>query len=65
MIANIKLLYKQLNSKKDFIEYSAAYFGLKPTSLRNHWFGNFWQIPESKQEQVVTLLQNYIKNQNK
>lgn len=63
MIANIKALYKQIKGKRDFIEYAAAYFGLKPTSIRNHWVGNFWQIPETKQEEMVTLMQNWIKNQ--
>ena len=63
MIANIRTLYKQVHKKRDFIEYAAASFNLKPTSLRNHWFGNFWQIPSSKQGDVVKIMQNWIKNQ--
>lgn len=64
MIENIKQLYKEVEGKNKFIGVVANEFNLKPTSIRTHWFGNFWSIPESKQSKVVELLQNQIKNQN-
>lgn len=62
-IDNIKALYQQVNKKTEFIKVCAAYFGKSALSLRNHWFGNFWSIPEIYVDEVIKLLQNTIKNQ--
>lgn len=65
MIDNIKSLYAQVKGKTKFKIYAAAYFGKAPSTLNNHWLGVFWAIPEKYQPEMVTLLQNWIKNQDK
>ena len=65
MIDNIKELYQQLDRKTEFIEMTGNYFKKSPQYLRGHWFSSFWSVPEKYQKEVVTLLQNTIKNQTK
>lgn len=64
MIDNIKTLYQQVNKKTDFIKMAADDLGKSPLTLRQHWFGLFWSIPEEHQERVVELLQRTISQQN-
>lgn len=65
MIENIKTLYSQLKSKTKFKIYAASYFGKSPATINNHWLSTFWSIPEQYQKEMVTLMQKWIKNQNK
>lgn len=60
---NIKDLYSKLNHKTNFTILLAKELGKSPNSLRVHWFGNFWSIPEQYQDTVIRFLQNTIKNQ--
>ncbi len=64
MIQNIKNLYAQIDKKVDFLIELANDLDKSPNTMRNHWFGNFWSIPEEYQERVVELLQNRIALQN-
>ncbi len=64
MIENIQELYAQINHKTNFIKMAAKDLGKSPLTLRAHWFGLFWAIPEHHQPRVVELLQNTIKKQN-
>ena len=63
MINNIKVLYAQLKKKTKFKIYAASYFGKAPTTINNHWLSTFWQIPEQHQKDMITIMQNWIKNQ--
>lgn len=64
MIEEIKILYKKVDKKTDFIKFAASYFGKSPKTLRNHWFSEtgFWSIPEDYQIEVKQLLIDTIKN---
>lgn len=68
-IDNIKNLFQNLTrkgSKKEFMVLCASEFDLSIKYLRNYWFSGYsdWSIPEEKQDEVVTLLQNFIKQEN-
>lgn len=62
-IDNIKELYNQIEHKTNFTIEVGTYFKKSPQSLRVHWFGNFWSIPDKYQDELITLLQNKIANQ--
>jgi len=66
MIDNIKKTYALIpkGQKLHFIEEVAKEVKLKPSTMRSHWFGNFWAIPEEHQGLVIYMLQNFIKNIN-
>ncbi len=64
MIQQIKDRYKQLDSKVGFIEEAAEIFERSPLTLRVHWFGNFWRVPQGFQLRVLALLEQKIKEQN-
>ena len=63
MIENIKELYQEVEKKTAFIKLVAEDLGLNPQYVRGHYFSSFWTIPEDRQQRVVELLQNTIKNQ--
>lgn len=59
----IKAEYKKVDRKTDFIiELSKEVKRAKGT-IRNHWFGGFWEIPLEYQDTVLKLLQNKVKIQ--
>lgn len=60
-IDNIKNLYAQVGHKTNFTIKLAEALGKSPQSLRVHWFGNFWSIPDEYQDTVVDFLQKTIK----
>lgn len=62
-IDKIKNLYSQVKAKTKFIEKVAVEINRSPKSLRNHWFSEFWSIPEEHQKTVLELLQKEIKEQ--
>lgn len=64
LIDNIKELFEQLDKKFEFINTVAVDVNRKPLYLKQHWFREFWAIPEEYQARVVELLQNAILVQN-
>lgn len=63
-IENIKSNHKQINNKTKFIIEAADYFKKSPSTIRNHWLGGFWMIPNDYQDDFIKLQQNWIKIQN-
>lgn len=63
MTQNIKELYHKVTDKVDFILLCSDHFKIKPQSIRNNWFNGFYSIPDKHQQEVVKILQNYIKQQ--
>jgi len=63
MITTIQTLYSQIEKKTDFIKLVAKDLGKSPLTLRHHWFGQFWSIPEENQQRVKDLLKKQIKKQ--
>ena len=59
----IKELYSQLKEKTKFIELVAKKVNRSPKSLRNHWFSEFWSIPEEYQQTVIDELNKTLLNQ--
>lgn len=59
----IKDLYSQLKEKTKFIELVAKKVNRSPKSLRNHWFSEFWSIPEEYQQTVIDELNKTLLNQ--
>lgn len=64
-IDQIKELYSQVKAKSKFIEKLGTNNKIdrSPRTIRNHWFSEFWSVPEDKQEAVLKLLKEEIKNQ--
>ena len=62
-IEKIKLGYRKIQGKTNFIIELSEEVGRAKGTIRNHWFGGFWAIPIEYQEQVLTLINNKIKNQ--
>jgi hypothetical protein len=60
----IKFEYQKIQSKTLFIIELAESVGRAKGTIRNHWFGGFWEIPLEYQEKVLELITNKIKNQN-
>ena len=65
MIENIKTLYEQIEDKYSLIMELSIKFGIRPGSIRTNWFATFFSVPENHQEEVVTILQKKIREQNK
>lgn len=63
MIQEIQNLYAEVAHKTNFIKEVAAELGKSPSSLRNHWFGQFWSIPKEHQSKVKEILIKTIDNQ--
>jgi hypothetical protein len=63
-IEKIKFDYQKIQSKTLFIIELAESVGRAKGTIRNHWFGGFWEIPLEYQEQVLKSITNKIKNQN-
>lgn len=57
---NIKKLYEKINHKNRLIKMVAKDLGLSAAYVRNHWFSNFWIIPEKHQARVIELMQRAI-----
>lgn len=60
-IDNIKFLYQKLGHKTNFIKDVANALNKAPATLRNHWFGAFWSIPEKYQDKIIEMLQKQIR----
>lgn len=61
----IQDLYNQVKGKSKFMLQFSASIGRTYNTLKNHWFGNGWQIPEDKKDETITYLENYLAQQNK
>lgn len=62
-IDNIKTLWKQINSKTQFmIEFSKS-IDRSTNTLHNHWFARFWSVPKTLEDETISYMQNYIRNQ--
>ena len=61
---SIEKLYSHINKKTKFLKELADTIGKSPNTLRNHWFGGFWQIPTEYQSEVKRLLIEKLKNQD-
>lgn len=59
--SNIKHLYNKANNKKELTLIVAEHFNLNPLSVRNNWFGGFYQVPTKHQDKLIRIMQNYIK----
>ena len=59
--SNIKDLYHKTNNKKELTLLVAEHFSLNPVSIRNHWFGGFYQVPAKHQDKLIRIMQNFIK----
>lgn len=64
MIDNIKKLWPQIDQKTDFILAVSKAVKRAPNTLKNHWFCNFFSVPEENQDLVVKMMQKQIKKQN-
>lgn len=64
-IKEIGRLYNKVAKKGSFIFEFSNFINRSPNTLSNHWFGNFWSIPEDKQEETESYLKAYLKKQDK
>jgi hypothetical protein len=64
-IRAIGALYAKVKVKGDFLFALAERVERSPNTLRNHWFGNFWNIPEELQTETKSFLKDYIARQDK
>jgi len=63
--SNIKNLYNEINNKKELTLLVADHFSLNPLSVRNNWFGGFYQVPVKHQGRLITIMQNFQKVESK
>ncbi|CAL2077422.1 conserved protein of unknown function [Tenacibaculum sp. 190524A02b] len=60
---NLKSLYLKIDNKTKFLQSLADFIGRSPNTLKNHWFANFWSVPDDLIDEVIMFMQNYIKIQ--
>lgn len=60
---NIEVLFRQLPDKKEAIHFLSEHFKVRPFTVRSNWFSNYWAVPQKHEEEVIKILQNFIKNQ--
>ncbi len=63
LIDEIKDLYSKVSKKTKFIILASVELEKSALTLRHHWFGQFWSIPEEHQSKVKELLELTIENQ--
>ena len=64
MIEEIRVEYQKIKGKTQFIIELSESVGRAKRTIRNHWFGGFWDIPIDFQTQVLELITNKIKSQD-
>ena len=64
MTENIKRLFNEIENKQKFVFLLSKEFKVRPISVRNNWFSNYYSIPEKHEKRVLVLLQRAIKLQN-
>ena len=62
---NIQKLHNDINDKVGFYNEASKYFKVKPISIRNNWFGTLPNVPNKNKDELIRLLQNYIKSERK
>lgn len=62
---NIKNLYCKIHNKKELTLLVADHFELNPLSVRNNWFGGFYQVPQKHQDKLIRIMQNFLKVESK
>lgn len=65
MLEQIKNLYGQVHHKAKWMLEVSKKLDRTPGTLKSHWFGGFWAIPESEQPKVLKLLKKQIKKQDR
>jgi hypothetical protein len=62
---NIQKLHNDINDKVGFYNEASKYFKVKAISIRNNWFGTLPNVPDKNEDELIRLLQNYIKTERK
>ena len=62
---NIQKLHNDINDKVGFYNEASKYFKVKAISIRNNWFGTLPNVPDKNEDELIGLLQNYIKTERK
>ena len=62
---NIKNLYIKTSNKKELTLLVADHFSLNPLSVRNNWFGGFYQVPTKHQDKLISIMQNFVNKESK
>jgi len=63
--SNIKHLYNKTSNKKELTVLVAEHFNLNPLSVRNNWFGGFYQVPTKHQDKLISIMQNFVNKESK
>lgn len=63
IIDEIKLMFSSLKDKKGFIQVAANKLGRKPLYLKQHWFREYWAIPEEYTDRVKEMLTEAVEGQ--
>ena len=63
--SNIKHLYNKTSNKKELTVLVAEHFNLNPLSVRNNWFGGFYQVPNKHQDKLISIMQNFVNKETK
>ncbi len=68
-LKNIKNIYPLIDDKVGFCEEVSGILSpgdyVKPISIYNNWFRNFWGINEKYLDKITDMAQKTIKNQTK
>ena len=60
---NVQKLHNDINDKVGFYNEASKYFKVKAISIRNNWFGTLPNVPDKNEDELIRLLQNYIKSE--
>ena len=63
--SNIKNLYNKTSNKKELTVLVAEHFNMNPSSIRNHWFSGFYQVPTKHQDKLISIMQNFVNKESK
>ena len=63
--SKIHKLYNQSTNKKELIKKIAKDFNINPLSVRNNWFGGFYQVPNKHQDKLISIMQNFVNKETK
>lgn len=64
----IKSLWKELpnnGAKTEFMEKCGEVFDRSPKAIRQNWFSKFWNVPVVFQDQIIKMLREEIKENEK
>lgn len=63
-IDQVKIKYKQIRNKGEFITKVAADLDLDVIYVRNHYFSNYWNGSKKNENRVIELLDQEIELQS-